>query len=61
MPLHERPKISDVAAEAGVSSATVSRALSQPELVKPLTRARIEAVVSRLGYVRDGAARARGR
>lgn len=58
MPLRERPKISDVAAEAGVSPATVSRALSQPALVKPLTRARIEAVVSRLGYVRDGAARA---
>ena len=58
MPLRERPKISDVAAEAGVSPATVSRALSLPELVKPLTRARIQAAVSRLGYVPDGAARA---
>lgn len=58
MLLRERPKISDVAAEAGVSPATVSRALSQPELVKADTRARIEAAVSRLGYVRDGAARA---
>lgn len=58
MPLRERPKISDVAAEAGVSPATVSRALSQPDLVRPLTRARIEAAVSRLGYVPDGAARA---
>ena len=54
----ERPKISDVALRAGVSPATVSRALSQPTLVKPQTRARITAAVSALGYVRDGAARA---
>jgi LacI family transcriptional regulator len=54
----ERPRIADVAALAGVSTATVSRALSNPEMVKGHTRERILQAVSRLGYVPDGAARA---
>jgi LacI family transcriptional regulator len=54
----ERPRIADVAALAGVSTATVSRALSNPEMVKGPTRERILQAVARLGYVPDGAARA---
>lgn len=44
------PTIRDVASAAGVSQATVSRALSMPELVRPGTRARVEAAARRLGY-----------
>lgn len=43
---------------ARVSTATVSRALSQPEIVRPETRKRIEQAVARLNYVSDGMARA---
>ncbi|WP_317925587.1 substrate-binding domain-containing protein [Cupriavidus sp. TA19] len=58
MNLPERPRIADVAALAGVSTATVSRALSNPEMVKKPTRERILRAVTSLGYVPDGAARA---
>lgn len=54
----ERPRIADVAALAGVSTATVSRALSNPEKVKGPTRERIMRAVTRLAYDPDGAARA---
>lgn len=54
----DRPRIADVAALAGVSTATVSRALSKPEKVKAPTRERILRAVARLAYVPDGAARA---
>ncbi len=53
-----KPKLSDVAARAKVSIATVSRALSNPEMVRPQTRERITQVISELGYVPDAAARA---
>lgn len=53
-----RPRISDVASRAGVSTATVSRALSNPELVRPATQQRIRAAIAALGYVPDGSARA---
>ena len=53
-----RPRIADVAALVGLSTSTVSRALSNPEMVKPRTRERILQAVTRLGYVPDGAARA---
>lgn len=56
-----RPRIADVAALAGVSTATVSRALSNPEMVKGRTRERILQAVTRLGYVPDGSARALAR
>jgi LacI family repressor for deo operon, udp, cdd, tsx, nupC, and nupG len=39
-----------VAARAGVSTATVSRALSHPQIVLPETRARIQAAIEALGY-----------
>jgi LacI family repressor for deo operon, udp, cdd, tsx, nupC, and nupG len=42
--------IKDVARELQMSVATVSRALSQPELLRPETRERVLAVVERLGY-----------
>jgi LacI family repressor for deo operon, udp, cdd, tsx, nupC, and nupG len=43
-------KIIDVAQRAGVSTATVSRALSRPELVSEPVRARVQAAVKELGY-----------
>jgi LacI family transcriptional regulator len=51
-------KLADVARLAGVSTATVSRALTQPGKVKPTTAARIRQAVESLGYVAHGAARA---
>ncbi|WP_180958437.1 LacI family DNA-binding transcriptional regulator [Vibrio sp. vnigr-6D03] len=54
----DKPTLGDVAKAAGVSTATVSRALNQPHQVKETLRARIEDEINRLGYVRDGAARA---
>jgi LacI family transcriptional regulator, repressor for deo operon, udp, cdd, tsx, nupC, and nupG len=42
--------IKDVASELGMSVATVSRALSQPHLLRPDTRAKVLSVVERLGY-----------
>jgi LacI family transcriptional regulator len=52
------PKLSDVARGAGVSLATASRALSDPELVRADTRSRVRDVAAMLGYVPHGAARA---
>lgn len=43
-------KITEVAAEAGVSIATVSRVMHQPSLVSASTRERVEAAIVRLGY-----------
>jgi LacI family transcriptional regulator len=51
-------KLADVARRAGVSTATVSRALSLPHKVKPATLTRVQAAVDALGYVAHGAARA---
>lgn len=49
--------IQDVARDAGVSTATVSRVLSAPELVADATRARVTASVERLGYQPNFAAK----
>jgi LacI family gluconate utilization system Gnt-I transcriptional repressor len=46
-----RAKLSDVAARAGVSAVTVSRALRKPEMVSDDVRRRIDAAVRELGYV----------
>lgn len=51
-------KLADVARVAGVSTATVSRALSSPEKVGPELLGRVQAAVQESGYVPHGAARA---
>ena len=50
-------KMSEVAKAAGVSTATVSRALSNPETVKPSTRERILQAVEELDYRPNALAR----
>jgi LacI family repressor for deo operon, udp, cdd, tsx, nupC, and nupG len=52
-----RVRIADVAAAAGVSTATVSRTLSSPGLVGEKTRERVMAAVSATGYRINAAAR----
>lgn len=54
---HERAKIGDVARLAGVSTATVSRALSQPGLVSADTRAAVAEAIAATGYRPNLAAR----
>src|SRR2546427_6888751 len=49
--------IKDVAREAGVSVATVSRAHNNSRLVTEATRRRVRAVADRLGYAPNAAAR----
>ena len=49
--------LADVARRAGVHSATVSRALSRPEMVNAATLERVRAAVDALGYVPNNAAR----
>ena len=51
-------KLADVARVAGVSTATVSRALSSPEKVGAKLLARVQAALQESGYVPHGAARA---
>jgi LacI family transcriptional regulator len=48
----------DVARLAGVSTATVSRALNLPDSVDPATLTRVRAAIDKLRYVPHGAARA---
>jgi len=51
-------KLLDVARDAGVSPATVSRAMAQPELLSASTLERVRRSALKLGYLPDGAARA---
>lgn len=51
-----RPTVHDIAANAGVSLATVDRVLNGRPGVRAVTRARVEAAIQSLGYVRDMAA-----
>ena len=44
------PTLHDVARHAGVSTATVSRALNEPERVTEKTREKVLRVVEQLGY-----------
>jgi LacI family transcriptional regulator len=53
-----RPKLIDVARDARVSPATVSRAMSQPNLLTAETLQRVRESARRLGYLPDGMARA---
>jgi LacI family repressor for deo operon, udp, cdd, tsx, nupC, and nupG len=50
-------RIKDVARLAGVSTATVSRALATPERVSPEARARVLEAIARVGYVPNPMAR----
>jgi len=52
-----RTAAKDVARLAGVSTATVSRTLNNPEHVDPITRQRVIDAASKLRYVPHGAAR----
>nr|CAA6816673.1 MAG: Transcriptional regulator, LacI family [uncultured Thiotrichaceae bacterium] len=54
----KKPTLQDVADAAGVSTATVSRSLNQPDKVKPEVRETINTAIKSLGYVPHGAARA---
>lgn len=58
MKLTRKARIVDVARDAGVSAATVSRALSRPQLLTADTLARVRQSALRLGYRPDAAARA---
>lgn len=51
-----KPTVHDIAAHAGVSLATVDRVLNGRAGVKAATRAKVEAAVAALGFVRDVAA-----
>ncbi|MGN7870669.1 LacI family DNA-binding transcriptional regulator [Paracoccus sp. 22332] len=50
--------IRDVARHAGVSTATVSRALNKPESVSRDLRERISRIIQEIGYIPDASARA---
>ena len=49
--LEPTPKLDDVAARAGVSTATVSRFFNNPNVVAPATADRIRAAVEDMGYI----------
>lgn len=49
--------LADVAAAAGLSGSTVSRALSAPEKVNATTRERVERIAREMGYVANHSAR----
>jgi LacI family transcriptional regulator len=49
--------LEDVAAVAGVSTATVSLVVRHRDGVRPETRARVQEVIDRLGYIPNGSAR----
>ncbi|WP_314095957.1 LacI family DNA-binding transcriptional regulator [Microbacterium foliorum] len=55
--MSRKATVYDVAERAGVSIATVSRVLRQPDAVRPATRERVLDTVSELGYVPSGSAR----
>lgn len=55
--LDAAPRIVDVARHAGVSTATVSRALASPDQVRPELRERVARSVEVLGYTPNAAAR----
>lgn len=55
--MSRRATVYDVAERAGVSIATVSRVLRQPDAVRPVTRERVLDAVAALGYVPSGSAR----
>lgn len=52
----KRPTVYDVAKQAKVSIATVSRVLRTPETVRPATRDAVQDAIRILGYVPSGSA-----
>jgi LacI family transcriptional regulator len=56
--MQNKSRIEDVALAAGVSTATVSRTLSQPGRVSQKTRGLVQAAVEKLRYVPNAAGRA---
>jgi DNA-binding LacI/PurR family transcriptional regulator len=52
----DRVRMAEVASLARVSTATVSRVLNRPDLVRAATRARVEAAMARTGFVRNAIA-----
>lgn len=50
--------VSDVARLARVSTATVSRTLNSPDIVRPEVRERVTAAIQKLGYIPNDSARA---
>lgn len=56
-PVPQRRSMRHVAQAAGVSLATVSNVLNNPELVSEETRRKVEAAIHRVGYVPNNAAR----
>jgi LacI family transcriptional regulator len=53
-----RTKLADVARAAGVSPATVSRVLNNPEIVRPEVQARVREAIGHLRFTPNSAARA---
>ena len=51
-----RPTVHDIAEAAGVSLATVDRVLNRRPGVRAKTRAHVEEVIDRIGFIRDMAA-----
>lgn len=58
MRMSQRITLEDVARVAGVSTATVSRVLSRPDVVRASTREQVLSAVQQLDYQPDAAARA---
>ena len=56
-PSGARTRLADVAAAAGVSAMTVSRALREPHRLNPETLEKIRAKIDELGYLPNGSAR----
>ena len=57
MNTRHRPSVTDVARVAGVSVGTVSNVLNRPDRVSESTRARVEAAIADLQFVRSATAR----
>ena len=51
------PTVEDVARVAGVSRQTVSNVINAPEIVREVTRERVQAAITQLGYAPSMAAR----
>ena len=57
-PRRPRPTLAEIAARAGTSRSTVSRAFGRPDLLRPETVAQILAIAKEIGYVPNTMARA---